>query len=391
MRFNVLKESAGISFEVRQWANIIHKELESRRPKPTYNPPKSYSSGSFVGYTHFESEDGSKVYESAIVDGSKLYLFNDLRLKYPTIEGILKQNKFNVTFDGKGDFTVSVIGGSDELGPNEIKVIKEVIDSNMSFGSIFYIEGGEIVYPEFTDSKEFNSYDFYMNEFWFKEPQQKQEDVIIYGKDYPEVYEKFGVDKWVIKNSSRIEYDHRNSGYNDEGEYVVYLNLPTYIGLSAITHEVKHAYDDWNRISRKRSPIRDTWEARNIYTPDFEKLVLGQSNIDINLKTIVKLYYLVSKLETPAYLENEYDSPMTYRNMVSSALKFKASNFLNKNGQASEKLKSSWLQLIGEYDIPFFRKFKNIEDFLHYTERYLNKRASDILKKINKMKYIHKK
>ena len=393
MKFNVLKETAGISFEVRKWSDIIYKELESRRPKTTYKPPKPYDydvvdgNDPSMNYTHFSSEDGKGVYESAMVNGSDLYIFNDILLKYPNIQQVIKNNKFNVVFDGKGDFTVSVIGGKGDLGANEMVVIKGIIEDNMTFGSIFYIKGGEVVYPE----EKTDMYDFFMNEFWSREPKQKEEDVIIQGKDHPEAYEKFSVDKWVIKNSTRIEYDHRNSGYNENGEYIVYLNLPKYIGKSAITHEVKHAYDDWNRMSRKRSPIRDTWEAINIYTPDFEKLVLGQSNIDFNLKNVVKYYYLVSKLETPSYLENEYDSPNTYKSLVSMANKFSASNLLNKNGEASEGLKTSWVNLIRDYDIPFFRKFKNVEDFLHYTERYLKKRSTDILKRINKMKYLHKK
>ena len=240
-------------------------------------------------------------------------------------------------------------------------------------------------------------WDYYMNESYdnwsyYRTPQIDK--IEINGKDFPEEYKDFSVDKWVINSSNRIEYDHRKSGYNNKGEYVVQLNMPmSSIGGSALVHEIKHAFDDWNRISKGAPPLRDGWEIKNIYTPDFEKLVLGGSyKLSPMLHPIIRYYYLGSKLESPAYLENEYDNSSLggdYRGTAKKIMNFKASNFLNKKGLPAKGLQESWTKLITEYDIPFFRKFKNVVDFLNYTEKYFNKRGRDIIKRIDKMRYVH--
>ena len=225
-------------------------------------------------------------------------------------------------------------------------------------------------------------------------PQPKIDKIEINGKDFPDAYEDFKVDKWVITNSGRIEYDHWKSGYDKDGNYVVYLNMPmSSVGGSALVHEIKHAYDDWNRMSKGAPPIRAGWEIKNIYTPDFEKLVLGGGyKLSPMLNPIIRYYYLGSKLETPAYLENEYDNASmmgSYRETAKKMMNFKASNFLNKKGQPAKGLQESWTKLITEYNIPFFRKFKNVVDFLKYTEKHFNKRGRNIMRRIDKMRYVH--
>ena len=87
------------------------------------------------------------------------------------------------------------------------------------------------------------------------------ENLVVYGDDYPDLYEKFSVDFWVITNSNVVEYDHYKSGFNDNGSYIVYLNLPlSRLNMDMLIHESKHAYDDWNRLRNGGKPIKDTWE-----------------------------------------------------------------------------------------------------------------------------------
>ncbi len=221
------------------------------------------------------------------------------------------------------------------------------------------------------------------------------EKIIIEGTQYPEAYENFKVDKWVITNSGRIEYDHWKSGYDEDRNYVVYLNMPMgSIGGSMLVHEIKHAYDDWNRISKGYPAIRDSWEIKNIYTKDFEKLVLGGSfKLHNMLHPIIRYYYLGSKLESPAYLENEYDNASftNYRDVAKKLMNFKASNFINKKGEPAKGLQESWTNLLIDYNIPFFRKYPNVLDFIRVTEKYFNKRGRDILRRIDKMRYVHNK
>jgi hypothetical protein len=275
-------------------------------------------------------------------------------------------------------------------------------------GEAFYTDNYEEVFAAVADEETFSNYSVFMEDmerpalrdyesryggYYSYSPEPKIDKIEINGKDFPDAYEDFKVDKWVITPSNRIEYDHWKSGYDESGDYVVYLNMMlSSVGGSSLIHEVKHAYDDWNRMSRGAQPIRAGWEIKNIYTPDFERLVLGASaKLSPMLSPIIRYYYLGSKLETPAYLENEYDSSQfgSYRDTAKKMMNFKASNFLDKDGNPARGLQDSWTYLINNYDIPFFRKFKQVVDFLNYTEKHFNKRGRDILRRIDKMSYVH--
>lgn len=426
-----LNEVAGISFEVRKWAQIIEtyvkdyinserEKLKSQQPKvePKKVEPKSGSySWSYdnsdtpeddyeTEFTHFESHGGEK-YDTALIYGQELYINADIFDEFPNIESSIRSKLFEVTLDGKGDFTVDTIGSS--FPDYYLTAILEIVQDHMAMGMAFHNNNYEEVFATYDGEFSSGYYD-YMNEDdrwggrggyggyggYSYTPQPKIDKIEINGKDFPDAYEDFKVDKWIITSSNRIEYDHWKSGYDESGEYVVYLNMPmSSIGGSALVHEIKHAYDDWNRMSKGAPPIRAGWEIQNIYTPDFERLVLGGSkSLNTTLDTIIRYYYLGSKLESPAYLENEYDNASivgSYRDTAKKMMNFKASNFLGKKGNPPKSLQDSWTKLITEYNIPFFRKFKNVIDFLNYTEKYFNKRGSNIIKRIDKMRYVHNK
>jgi hypothetical protein len=230
---------------------------------------------------------------------------------------------------------------------------------------------------------------------WKPTPRADIKELIINGKDFPEAYKKFSVDKWIFRDANRIEYSHNESGYNEEtGDYEVVFNVPIRgLSMGMFIHETKHAYDDWNRMKNGGKPIRDSWEIKNIYTADFEKLILGGGMKYPMLGGVIRMYYLGSKLETPAYLENEYDSPLaqTYRDTGKKLMKFNKNIFFNKKGQPAKGLEKEFTNILINYDIPFFRKFKTVESFLTHTEKYFNKRGKDIVKRIDKMLYVHGK
>lgn len=423
-----LNEVAGISFEVRKWANVIEKyvddyvtkekeKLKAQQPKeqPKTTKPQSYSwsynddgpgDDEFqTDYTHFETLDGQK-HESAKVYGFDLYINPDVLDEYPNIKDVIQDKLFEIELDGKGEFSVDTVQSN--FPDTYLYGILEMIKDHMVMGQAFYNDDYDELFATMDDDDFTAVYDYmdYMNEDnrWSNygrsyggysyTPQPKIDKIEINGKDFPDAYEDFKVDKWVITNSGRIEYDHWKSGYDKDGNYVVYLNMPmSSVGGSALVHEIKHAYDDWNRMSKGAPPIRAGWEIKNIYTPDFEKLVLGGGyKLSPMLNPIIRYYYLGSKLETPAYLENEYDNASmmgSYRETAKKMMNFKASNFLNKKGQPAKGLQESWTKLITEYDIPFFRKFKNVVDFLKYTEKHFNKRGRNIMRRIDKMRYVH--
>lgn len=238
-------------------------------------------------------------------------------------------------------------------------------------------------------------YDDYMREDYrsrqsYSQMYEPLAEVVVYGEDYPKEYEEFSVDVWVLTNSNRIEYDHYESGYDEDGYYIVYLNIPlAAMSMSTFIHEIKHAYDDWNRMRTGGKPIRDSWEIKNIYTKDFEKLILGASVNFPQLGPIIRNYYMGSKLETPAYLENEYDNAMVnYQDIGRKLMNFKASTFMTKEGEPARGLGDEFKKL-QSYDIPLFKKFDNVLDFLRYTEKYFNQRGEDIFRRVNKMRYVH--
>ena len=422
----ILLEAAGISFEVREWAKIIEryvedyvdsekKKLKDSEPKQQPQTKPSYGSWSYndqdidetpteTMYTHFESEDGKIFTEKAMIYADELNINSDVFDDFPNIKNAISGKLFVIEFDDDGHFHIDT---KDSSFPEEYRIgIDEMVEDHMSVNGTFYTENYDLVYAN-NYSEDYSSYyDLHMNEnnSWggyggygkYYTPQPKIDKIEINGKDFPNAYKDFKVDKWVITNSNRIEYDHWKSGYDKEGNYVVYLNMSiSSVAGSALVHEIKHAYDDWNRMSKGAPPLRDGWEIQNIYTPDFEKLVLGGSfKLSPMLHPIIRYYYLGSKLESPAYLENEYDNSGLggdYRGTAKKLMSFKASNFLNKKGQPAKGLQESWTKLITEYDIPFFRKFKNVVDFLNYTEKYFNKRGRDIVKRIDKMRYVHDK
>lgn len=298
----------------------------------------------------------------------------------PYIESEIYEQTFQIILDGKGGFEVKVVGSDYVLSDDSLYCVEEMVENHMFD-----------YYPFFNDK---DDYLYAVDDIDIGEIEQLNLDkIIINGQDYPEAYEKFKVDKWVINKSTRMEYDHRESGYDNDGNYVVVLNMPMdYIGGTMLVHEIKHAYDDWNRISKGYPSINDSWEVRNIYTPDFEKLVLGGSlKLGPMLHPIIRYYYLASKLETPAYLENEYDNSnnIDYGNIAKKLINFKASNFMNKKGKPAKGLQDSWQKMLIDYDIPYFRKYPNVVDFLKKTEKYFNMRGRDIQKRINKMRYVH--
>lgn len=214
--------------------------------------------------------------------------------------------------------------------------------------------------------------------------------VIIYGENYPELYKNFPVDIWVLDNSNVVEYDHYESGY-EKGEYVVYLSMPLkYISLTHLNHEVKHAFDDWNRISSGGKAIKDTWEIKNIYTKDFEKLILGDSKKFHNLGKIIDYLYKASKLETPAYLETELDTPsFNYLDIGRNLKKFNLGHLIDKNGQPFSPNLQKEFDKLKKYDVPLFKKFEKVGDFLNWSKKYLNKRGDDIFRRSAKMRYVH--
>jgi hypothetical protein len=390
-----LNEVAGISFIVRRWAKILKREVEEQQ-----DDHKKIELAKIKNKPKEETEDdfnNSRSYNGPSIDKSQM------EMDFPEDDGtdIDKNDPFyweDETSRGKG--SQGTEWDDYDEWESRFRYDKQANWRNRDGGKDYYKKGGKNKGSEST-----GSYPGYGNSYGGRyssggyggyggyTPQPyipPLNEVTVFGDSFPEEYKEFSVDMWVMKNSTRIEYDHYESGYAESGEYIVYLNVPlNNMSETAFVHEIKHAYDDWNRMRHGGKPIRDSWEIKNIYTKDFEKLILGGSNSFPQLGSIVRNFYYGSKLEAPAYLENEYDDTMIdYEDVGKKLMKFKASNYLDKRGNPARGVEEEFKRMQG-YDIPLFKKFTSVVEFLYWTEKYFNKRGKDIFRRVSKMRHVH--
>lgn len=203
---------------------------------------------------------------------------------------------------------------------------------------------------------------------------------VLVGEKYPSLHKKFGVDKLHLELSDENYYNHVKSGYNSTtGEYTVYVTLnKSNLTIDGLLHELKHAYVDWCIYNSGGRPIKDTREARQLYTEDFEQLMSKDREKLPKLAEVVELYYFASKLEIPAFLENHYFDPNAakYDEVAREMVNFEVENYLDCEDE---------FLLLKEYDIPKIKHHKSLKSFLEYSQKHLIKRGKYILKKIDKI------
>ena len=235
---------------------------------------------------------------------------------------------------------------------------------------------GEIIYNEIMDN-----------------PNEKKR-LIIDGYDHPKAFNGFPIDYVVVDFYDRLTgYGQEHSGYDKDGNYVVLLYIQPrlvqgqggYDLKSVLNHEMKHAWDDYNRLSKGLPSIDNTKETKELYNKDFI-LMLSDQNVRGPIKELLKYYYYLSKLETTAYMENVYDNNPVYERVVREIASKDFESFKD-----SFDLDINWHLMTTAYDIPFLKKFKSPVDFIDYSSEELRSRAIKVIKKINKMKYVHGK
>lgn len=197
----------------------------------------------------------------------------------------------------------------------------------------------------------------------------------------------FLVDEWIIKHSKKIHYDHSGSGFCEKTKkYIVYVYFDfSILNLDDIIHEVKHAYVDWCIFKNNGTPIKQTKEAKTLYTEDFSRLMSEEKSLFPNLYSIFTLYYYSTKLEIPSFLENHFldSSYVDYKSIVLSMINFDSKNFKGKEYENE-------FEIIKSYDIPRFVEHESYNDFLEKSERFFKMRGFYILKKINKLEILKK-
>jgi hypothetical protein len=224
-------------------------------------------------------------------------------------------------------------------------------------------------------------------------PEEKTR-LIIDGYDHPEAFDGFPIDYVVVDFYDRLTgYGQEHSGYDKDGNYVVLLYVQPklvsgqggYSLQSALNHEMKHAWEDYNRLSKGLPSIEQTKESQELYNRDYI-LMLSDQNIRGPIKEILKYYYYLSNLEKSAYLENVYDQNPTYERIVRDIASKDFESFKDRFD-----LDINWHLMNTAYDIPFLKKFKSPREFIDYSAEELRSRALKMIKKINKMRYVHGK
>ena len=219
--------------------------------------------------------------------------------------------------------------------------------------------------------------------------------LIVDGQDYPEQYQKFGVDYFVIDfNTWTNGYLDETSGYDADGNYVVHIMVLEQFRShpymkTILNHEVKHAYQDWQRRSKGHQGIFATKEVKDVYTGDFIKVVKDRIKVGNFFKEILKKYYLLTDLELNAFMENVYDKDMIndYKRMVSNLTDYDA--YRSTYYEDPRDLEKDWQTLLSA-DIPFLKKYKDYKSFLIASTKYFRERSKEILRKIDKLEYVHR-
>lgn len=262
----------------------------------------------------------------------------------------------------------------------EIKLVEENLDENKK--TITEVAGISF------ESREWAKI---INDEILKNPNEK-ERLIIDGYDYPEAFNSFPIDYVVIDFYDKLTgYGQEHSGYDKDGNYVVLLYIqPKIISggggynlRTVLNHEMKHAWDDYNRLSKGQPSIDKNKENRELYNKDFI-LMLSDKNVSGPIKELLKYYYYLSELEKTAYLENVYDGNLNYEKIIRGISSKDFEPFKDRFD-----LDINWHLMNTAYDIPFLKKFKSPIEFIDYSSEELRSKAIDMIKKINKMKYVH--
>jgi hypothetical protein len=208
-------------------------------------------------------------------------------------------------------------------------------------------------------------------------------EFVVNGKDYPEEYERFPIDKIYINTYGIPHYDEQKSGFDSEtNEYKVYMTIGS--GGGYAFHEFKHAFQDIKRWLNKSKPIKQSNFIKNLYTPDFEKFVIDVfGGSKDKLKLILYYYYMTSKVEQDAYLENMFEEPDFVKSIKNLLYKIRETNF-------SEGLSEKTWEEMKKANIPLLKKFKTKEDFAEYSSKRIKNEIDGYIKKINKMLYHYK-
>lgn len=219
----------------------------------------------------------------------------------------------------------------------------------------------------------------------------KQNVFTVDGKNFNVAYDKFPVDVFHITLTTVMTaYDENKSGYNDNGEYVVYFYISTMADTqtvkSNLDHELRHAFEDYKRQSSGTHGLSQTREGIDFFSGDFEKLMTAKDTRQFfPFDKILMGLYLTSKLEESAYSETVRDNELRIIDMVKQQLNAQYPLLLETLPKLIER---NWKNLKENINIPIFNKFNDPKSCIMWADNYIKKRGDKVLKKLMKIKYL---
>jgi hypothetical protein len=217
---------------------------------------------------------------------------------------------------------------------------------------------------------------------------------VINGKEYPKEYKIFPIDILTIKINPDWDigghYDEQTNGYDNNRNYRVDFTFGTEANDGTINHELRHAYEDYMKISKGRPGAKESKEVTTVFGKEFEKFMTSAKNIKEYFGPfyilILGLYY-TSKIERSGFAETIYDVP-TIRLIDDIEWYVKYSNAERiRTKHKPEILLKKWNDLKENYKIPFLTKFKDYDSFISWACDEIQYKGRKTLKKLRTVKF----
>lgn len=215
-------------------------------------------------------------------------------------------------------------------------------------------------------------------------------DIKITCKEHPEAYKLFPVDEIRIELTNDVvgaSYNETDSGYYFGSDYILFFKFSKYgTPIDVINHELKHAYEDYMRKSKKLKPLSNTKEGQYM-TGGFYELMTDKSPlIFYSFKPIFNGLYYTSKIERSAYAEQ---ATTQRTDIIETLNKIMDTNYLRYYTYMDQPEKL-WVRFKEYMKSPMLEKFKTCKDFFIWADKVIKRNGEKTLKKLRKIKYYEK-
>ena len=209
-------------------------------------------------------------------------------------------------------------------------------------------------------------------------------------KEHPDAYKQFPVDEIRIEftnNATGASYNETDSGYYFGKEYILFFKFSRFSApIDVINHELKHAYEDYMRKSKKLNPLSHTKEGQYMTGGFYELITDNAPRIFTSFKPVFMGLYYTSKIERSAYSEQA----TTDRSDIIETLKKIINTDYQKFYTYMYEPENVWIRFKEFMKSPILDKFKTCKDFFVWADRVIKRNGEKTLKKLMKVKYHEK-